>query len=241
MPLRGSNPVCLRCETEESPIWTNAENLGAICLNCINEAKDSEKNEEIDNKPGLVGNFKRKTRSFKSNKVNKKEVKSQKVPVQKVIGTKGRGRRVINKKTPIKAPNSVSTPVSGNSVYYKNFYYQKGDIVSLMDEDDDIYYAQLRGFLTDQYCEKSAVITWLLPTQESPPPKKAFDPATYIIGPDEEVPRHLDCMEFVMHAPSDYYKCRTTPYPTVYPTAKPGFIWTSLEPIQHILIGNENE
>lgn len=57
-----------------------------------------------------------------------------------------------------------------------------GDIVSLMDEDDKIYYAQIRGLLTDPYCEKSAVITWLLPTQESPPPSECFDPATYIIG-----------------------------------------------------------
>lgn len=57
-----------------------------------------------------------------------------------------------------------------------------GDIVSLMDEDDRVYYAQIRGLLTDPYCEKSAVITWLLPTQESPPPAERFDPATYIIG-----------------------------------------------------------
>ena len=40
-----------------------------------------------------------------------------------------------------------------------------GDIVSVEDIDDgSVYYAQLRGFLTDQYCEKSGVITWLLPT-----------------------------------------------------------------------------
>lgn len=66
-------------------------------------------------------------------------------------------------------------------------YYQVGDIVSLMDEDDYIYYAQVRGFLTDQYCEKSAVITWLLPTQESPLPEKCFDPATYIIGKRKKI------------------------------------------------------
>lgn len=36
--------------------------------------------------------------------------------------------------------------------------------------------------MTDQYCEKSAVLTWLLPTQASPPPDDGFDPATYIIG-----------------------------------------------------------
>lgn len=49
-----------------------------------------------------------------------------------------------------------------------------------MDHDGGIYYAQLRGFLSDQYNEKSAVITWLLPTTQSPPNK--FDPNTYILG-----------------------------------------------------------
>lgn len=52
----------------------------------------------------------------------------------------------------------------------------------MQDAEGDTYYAQIKGLLTDQYCEKSAVITWLLPTQESPPPSKEFDPATYIIG-----------------------------------------------------------
>lgn len=52
----------------------------------------------------------------------------------------------------------------------------------MMDAEDNTYYAQLRGFLTDQYCEKSACVTWLLPTKHSPPPEVAFDAATYIIG-----------------------------------------------------------
>lgn len=62
---------------------------------------------------------------------------------------------------------------------------QVGDIVSMLDENSDTYYAQIRGFLTDQYCEKSAVVTWLLPTRFSPSPKRAFDPATYVIGTDD--------------------------------------------------------
>jgi hypothetical protein len=49
-----------------------------------------------------------------------------------------------------------------------------------MDEEGGIYYAQIRGFLQDQYCEKSAVITWLIPTTGSP--KDKFDPSTYILG-----------------------------------------------------------
>ena len=59
-------------------------------------------------------------------------------------------------------------------------YYQVGDIVSLVDDDDKVYYAQIRGFLQDQYYEKSAVITWLLPTSASS--KEGFDPSTYILG-----------------------------------------------------------
>lgn len=59
---------------------------------------------------------------------------------------------------------------------------QVGDIVSVQDEENDIYYAQVKGFLIDQYCKKSAALTWLLPTRESAPPNEEFDPATYIIG-----------------------------------------------------------
>ena len=52
----------------------------------------------------------------------------------------------------------------------------------MRDVDGGLYYAQIRGLLTDQYCEKSCVVTWLLPTQASPNTEEGFDPATYIIG-----------------------------------------------------------
>lgn len=40
--------VCLKCEATESPLWTNAENLGVICLNCVNEVKkDNDDETEI--------------------------------------------------------------------------------------------------------------------------------------------------------------------------------------------------
>lgn len=57
-----------------------------------------------------------------------------------------------------------------------------GDIVSVRGHDGGIYYAQIRGLLEDQFCEKSAALTWLLPTENSPPPEKGFDPDTYIVG-----------------------------------------------------------
>lgn len=110
---------------------------------------------------------------------------------------------------PIKAPESVSTIITSESLFYKvwgghcffsvfifksdhiktqnlrlcsqGVYYQIGDVIRVIDEDDGKpYYAQIRGFVQDQYCEKSAALTWLIPTQASP--SDHFDPGTYIIG-----------------------------------------------------------
>lgn len=51
-------------------------------------------------------------------------------------------------------------------------------------------------------------------------------------GPEEELPRKLDVMEFVMHAPSDYYKANNSPYQLIDNEINnyTGYIWTSLEP-----------
>merc|ERR1711892_103484 len=130
---------------------------------------------------------------------------------------KGRGRRNIFKKKPVKSltATATATPVTSEKVYFKGQYFHVGDIVSVTNvNDDDIYYAQLKGFLTDEYSDKSAVITWLLPTTASPPPNEGFHPATYIIGPEEELPRKLEVFTFVMHAPGDYFYARRAPYRT---------------------------
>ena len=68
------------------------------------------------------------------------------------------------------APPSITLLDIGVTIHPQGQYFQKGDIVSMTDVDGGTFYAQLRGFLTDQYCEKSAVLTWLLPTTNSPPP-----------------------------------------------------------------------
>lgn len=66
-------------------------------------------------------------------------------------------------------------------LYLQGVYYQTGDVIKVTDEEDGKpYYAQIRGFMQDQYCEKSAALTWLIPTQSSP--KDQFDPGTFIVG-----------------------------------------------------------
>lgn len=148
-----------------------------------------------------------------------------------------KGRRSIFKKTfTARSPlTSSNTCRSVDSLFYKDTYYQVGDIVSLMSEDHDIFYAQIRGLIQDSFCEKSAVITWLLPTTSSPDPTTGFDAATYTIGPEEDQPRRLSSMLFVQHAPSNYYHDKTNPYPPPEVLQEGnrlssycGFIWTNL-------------
>lgn len=101
-------------------------------------------------------------------------------------------------------------PVTSDAIFYKGFLYQAGDIVSVIDVSGKIYYAQIRGFLQDQYCEKSASLTWLIPTQQSP--KNVFDPYTYILGPEEDIPRKLAFLNFVCNCPSDYFLIKNSPF-----------------------------
>lgn len=197
-----------------------------------------------------------------------------------------RNRRTLFKRPAQKTPRVQACTRFVKSLFYKGSYMQIGDIVSIVDSEQNVYYAQIRGLLVDAYCEKSAFLTWLIPTQDSPDPKEGFDPATYLIGkavrdaprlkpslegipatysrisifptlgfllyrprqltfsplppfagPDEELSRKLSYLEFIMHAPSNYYFDRTTPFPL--PDADEymahrtgGYIWTRLPTIK---------
>merc|ERR1711983_115669 len=103
---------------------------------------------------------------------------------------KGKGRRTILKKKPTKSLPETATFTTSDRICFEGQFYNKGDIVSVVSiDDDDIYYAQLRGFLTDQYSDRHAAITWLLPTR-------------------------MEVFTVVMHAPDDYFYNRRAPYRT---------------------------
>ncbi|CAG9760769.1 unnamed protein product [Ceutorhynchus assimilis] len=199
--------VCLKCEATESSFWTKADELGVICLDCVTkDKKDKETEEAGGSKGGKDGKStqKQKARAGKSSNTQHNPIASSK---QSSV-SKARGRRSIFKNVPKRVPTVEKT----DRVLYKGSYFQTGDIVSVTGEDSNYYYAQIIGLMTDEYCNKSAVIQWLLPTTESPPPNEEFDPATYIIGPAEDMARDLEYFEFVMHAPSDYYKSKAPPH-----------------------------
>lgn len=232
MPF-GIKPECVKCQKTECSMWKNTAE-GRLCNECSAaiEKSKSEKIEEAAKATVIeAGGPKIATRKSTRNTRNYK-TRLNPYALPKPVAPKGKGRRIIFKKSCTKAPAAVATPVTSDYVFYKGSYFQIGDIVSMQDVDGGLYYAQIRGLLTDQYCEKSCVVTWLLPTQASPSPEVGFDPATYIIGPEEDIPRKLDCMEFVMHAPSDYFKARNTPFPPMHLdyNSDTNFIWTRLTP-----------
>ncbi|CAH2058308.1 unnamed protein product, partial [Iphiclides podalirius] len=247
-------PICVQCGANDSLLWRSAEN-GQICNEChlanttnkeakleTSHAKSDTDDKKEDKEDVETKNGKSEIESTpakatgkgtrKSTRTTRYKTKTPAPAQSKPPAPRGRGRRSIFKRPPLKAPTATATVVTSDSIFFKGSYMQVGDIVSMIDVEGGTYYAQIRGFLTDQYCEKSAVVTWLLPTKASPPPEQGFDPATYIIGPEEDLPRKLEYMEFVMHAPSDYYKASNTPYPPTDAEINNcnGFIWTSLEP-----------
>lgn len=53
--------------------------------------------------------------------------------------------------------------------------------MSMLGDDGEIYYAQLRSFLVDQFGQLSATISWLIPSERSPT-DGSFDAASFVIG-----------------------------------------------------------
>ncbi|XP_015918497.1 GATA zinc finger domain-containing protein 1 [Parasteatoda tepidariorum] len=218
MPF-GLKPKCTMCKSTSSTMWHKNEEDEVVCNSCSVRSSTISNNKNNGN--GCPFTLRKSTRAKSSKFKQQTQSKSN--------NPKGKGRRNIFKKCCLKAPTSVATPVTAEAMFFKGTYFQVGDVVSCVDFiTNKVYYAQIRGLLQDQYCEKSAVITWLLPTTHSP--KGRFDPATYIIGPEEDIPRKLEYFEFVCHAPSEYYQAKTSPYPVVPLKPESGFIWTRLGP-----------
>lgn len=111
MPFK-SNQICLKCETTDSPVWTNAESLGVICVNCVNEAKDNIKSEDEEEKE--ESKSRRWTRTTRSHKTRQNPRAAP-----KTTAPRGRGRRAIFKKTPLKAPSDTATTVTTDHVFFK--------------------------------------------------------------------------------------------------------------------------
>uniref|UniRef100_UPI00358F1495 GATA zinc finger domain-containing protein 1-like n=1 Tax=Myxine glutinosa TaxID=7769 RepID=UPI00358F1495 len=229
MPL-GLKPSCSCCHTGSSAMWRRSIQGDVVCNSCaIAPGSSGGHGKSVSNTIFQNLSFCRQGKPEalrRSARLRNTKARTQPAANRK-LSSRGKGRRHIFKlKNPLKAPEAVATVVTSDSIWYQGIYYQVGDVVSVLDEEGELYFAQIKGFMQDQYCEKSAVITWLLPTTGSP--KGKFDPSTYILGPEEELPRRMEFFEFVSHAPSEYFHSRCSPYPTPATNTDKCCTWTHL-------------
>lgn len=242
------NPKCGQCEKTESILWRKNSENGEICNDCY-ETEKTEQQQQIEKEAQASELEKEAAKDATVKEVTVPEAKIRKSTrstrfknkaITRQKSTKSTSRRSnafkSNRYCPTKTPTNISAETKTKSyVFHDGFYYQIGDIVSCMCRGKK-YYAQIKSLLVDTFCEKSAVLTWLIPTTSSPDPNESFDASTYLVGLEEELPRRIsNTMEFVMHAPSTYFMNKTEPYAKPEELAdglysdknKRGFLWTS--------------
>lgn len=190
---------------------------------------EKEAVKEVPVKETVAPETKIQRKSTRSTRFKNKAISRQKSKIT------NRRSNTFKSARPTKTPINISAETkTSTNVFQDGFYYQVGDIVSVKSRGKK-YYAQIRSFITDTFCEKSAVLTWLIPTTSSPDPNEEFDPSTYLFGLEEDIPRRIaNTMEFVMNAPSTYFINKTTPYAKPEELAdglysdRKGFVWASI-------------
>jgi len=199
---------CSECGVTTCPMWRRLRNDKLVCNICHLKI--------VKNSMHISSKSINKVKDMQVVRISSRKNKSKKKFSNNFYGEKvfknggNKSRRSVYKKRPSKAVIGNATVVTTKSIFHNGVLLQVGDIVCTNDVDGGIYYAQLRGFLQDEYCEKSTVVTWLIPTKRG---LKHFEPEHFVPGPDEETPRPLECFDFVCRASNDFFKARTTHTP----------------------------
>eukprot|EP00794_Sanderia_malayensis_P003387 gene3387-3877_t len=205
-----SSPQCADCFTTSCLMWRKTKSDLIVCNTCHLKRVKAEGN--------VLSSLKQKERGKEfvrqSSRKSKPSSKAARIGNGKYWDKLGKGlnirsRRAMMKRKPEKSVTVTGSVISSKSIHYQGLLFKEGDVVSITDVSGEKYYAQLRGFLQDIYLNKSAAITWLLPTVPNP---SKFDPAIFLPGPDEDTPRPMECFEFVSRAPSNLFKMKTS-YP----------------------------
>ncbi|CAH8509251.1 unnamed protein product [Schistosoma turkestanicum] len=121
-----------------------------------------------------------------------------------------RSRRHMFKRETQKLANPPALISLRNCVYHEDVWYHVGDIVSLLDVDGEIFYAQIRGLATDSVGDNCCFLTWLIPVSGCR--DEEFRPSDYIIGMEEDILRDLSCCKLVCRCPADYFQPIASPY-----------------------------
>ena len=213
MPFTGFKPQCKYCDADTSSIWRRDGASDYICQTCF--VNQEPLKSEDSNGNGLKSKI--NSKPYRSS-ARYKSVRSKVIP-------KGKSRRSVFKTKSVAKVEAVgSTMVTSDSIIHKGQYFQSGDIVSVVDtEDHQTYYAQCNAFMTNEYCEKFLSFTWLLPIRKLNC-NEAFDPLLFYLGPNDELVRKIDCIEFVCRAPTDYFKPENSIFSTINAAQGKNFI-----------------
>lgn len=194
---------CNICKTTDTDLWhpTKKEGKDASGYSCHTCHIKKMKEKTLISKQQ---SSKRKTFTKQKLIVSKRVPKPSK---KRLLGAE-KGRRTLSK--PKKAAKAILTQAEDKTsdyICFKGQIFQKGDIVSVVDsEDNNIYYAQCLIFLTDKYYKKYVGYNWLAPREDKTfQTNEEFVPSKYKIAFSDEVFHCIETINFVCHAPTDYY------------------------------------
>nr|XP_010771308.1 PREDICTED: protein naked cuticle homolog 2-like [Notothenia coriiceps] len=182
MPL-GLKPCCAVCKTNSSSMWKKGNQGEILCNNCTGKSSSGGATGPSMSSNTLPSNGggKQSKQEIHRRSARLRSTKYKAPASEKKVSTKGKGRRHIFKlKNPIKAPESVATIITSESVFYK-----------------------VQWFLLNIKKDHS---------------------------PEEDLPRKMEYLDFVCHAPSEYFKSRSSPFPTIPNRPEKGYVWTHIGP-----------
>lgn len=137
-------PTCVQCNSDDSLLWRTAEN-GQICNEChltntaSKEAKsdttvkaepdDKRDDKDEDSRNGKSENETTPAKATgkgtrKSTRSTRYKAKTPAPAGNKNPAPRGRGRRSMFKRQPLRAPTATPTVVTSDSIFYKGNYMQ---------------------------------------------------------------------------------------------------------------------
>lgn len=225
---------CSKCKSSDSPKWRK-DQTDLLCQACYTrqdtntETENSNQTETSDTSNGGNGGNHHTAAHGSSRRASMRIKSAKQKTSERRLPTKGHSKRITFKqKAPLKGTSVAPAVTVSDFVFYQGQYFQTGDIIHVIDEDDGCkYYAQCRSFLTNIFCQKSVVLTWLLPLRTLEE-DESFQPHLFYLGPEEDFARNIDYVTFVCHAPSDYYVIPKSPFPVIPFAKKRNYVSSSI-------------
>ena len=215
---------CTLCNTSESLVWLPHVNTATnppphsseqvvLCTTCAaaqhsvlhNTRLSSSKRQRHSSASSTASNLTAAKEKVRATPTTSTPQEDTAAPTDDDIETrKSNPFRYPRKSKPSRVYMQPSTSVC-DRVYHHGVRFEPGDIVSVVDRDNQgFYFAFVRGLMSDIEANKFAFLTWLLPfepTLVKCATKPSFVPSKYCMGPQDYYPRPIECLRFECSSP----------------------------------------